>query len=622
MKRTRTSAGLALAAQAAFGISLFFFPWMAAALVGLGIALLAMTIRLSAGRGPFPRLEMGSLLMFLAMATACLFAKGESLLPYTGVFFAAGLGCACIADLAFDFIEAKAMRTAQLPSTFFGIGYLAAAYLQLAFFPHLEYLLFGVGLLTLVSLADIGHGILQSILKHSRRAKAAGAVAACLLLFSLAPIASAEEAQSADDALYADLFDDVPPQESPDDLLRIADIKINRPDGFSDAYLLSYAREIRKGSVIKRAALDGLLKRVNERLELSGMFYQSSASYVAAESSAPGANDVVVILKASEGFWWGFNFQPWDLSLSYGNLFNDGKQAALVLGLNTQGLAYADPAIRDGPFFFALGAAHDIALRGSGADPSYLCQRIQAFGEIGVKAADDASFAIDSGYIASRTLPSYFPYREYAASSPEALASLGMKDGFASVASLRADARLGYFSYKKRGGLKARADLSSLGYFPLATVSPLAELSFAGDLRFDAPKLISMGLHQTLQYFPQTLGGTGLPEFLWAYPSAYRGGDGLPSGEFASLSRLSLAFDSGKRLSLGFTRLALMPELYYEVAVTSRASYSPSPVLAQDFGALLRAEFSAPVGRSFIFGVAATPMLSAGWKFTFVFEVE
>lgn len=618
MSRTRISAGLAIAAQAAFGACLFFLPWTAAALIGLGLSISAIVLRLSFGRGSFPRLETGGLLTFIPMSLACAFAAGEALLPYTGIFFAVGLGCACMAETAFRLLEAKAMRPAQLPSTLLGLGYLASAFTQLALFPRLGYLLYGVGLLILVSAVDIGRGIVLSALKGSKGSKAA--LVACILILPVAPFASADEARSEDDALYADIFAEAPPRESPDDLLRIVDIEIEKPKSFSDAYLLSFARELRAGAIMKRAALERILKRTSERLELSGMFYQSSASYAAA--GADGAGDVVVTLKASEGFWWGFNFQPWDVSLSYGNLFADGKQAAIALGLNTQSLAYADPALRDGPFFCSLGAAHDIALRGGGFDPSYIAQRVQAFAELGLKAGDDASFSLDGGFLAARSLPGYFLYRGFAAPSAEALSALGMGSEFASIASLGAGARLGYFSYKKRGGLKARAGLSASARLPLAAQAPLAEGSFSGDLRYDAPKLVSATIHQSLQYFPAHVDGSGLPEFLWAYPSAYRGAAPLPSGEFASLSRASLAFDTGKRLNLGFTRLALVPELYYELAMTGRAASSPRPFLAQDAGAILKAEFSAPVGRSFLFGVAATPAAADGLKFSFVFEVE
>src|SRR5512133_1903595 len=111
MTRTRISAILALAAQAAFGCMLSFLPWTVAALISLGLALVALGLRLSglrlqgerlsAGRGAFPRLHIASLLVFLAMSALGLFLGGDTLFPYTGVFFGAGLGCACMAELAF-----------------------------------------------------------------------------------------------------------------------------------------------------------------------------------------------------------------------------------------------------------------------------------------------------------------------------------------------------------------------------------------------------------------------------------------------------------------------------------------------------------------------------------------
>lgn len=630
MKPEWTSPALAAAAQAFFGVALAFLPWKAASLGALAISLAAVALlflrpRKNAGTPiapPFPLLELKSILIFSAMAIPGAFMKAEDLFPLTGVFFAAGMGCACIAETIYAYTERKGLRPFISFSSFTGYAYLSSAALQLAFFPRPAYLFWGVGLLLAVSAVDITRGIASACKSRRKPLKKAMTAALFITLTALSSTAMSESPAYAEDSLFMELFGEAPPEESPMDPLLIAAIAVERPECFTDDYVRSFARGLETGERMTRGELEEELGRAGRRLELSGMFYQSSASYKSAGTDAEGTTAVIVILSVSEGFWWGFNFGPWDLSLAYANLFRQGKQLALTAGLNTQNLVYADPAIAGGPFFFAIGAGQGVRLSRALGDRDFILQGFSSEGSLGYRPLDDLAVDIGLGSFRARSLPSYFLYPGIDAPSDQELLPLSLGASWGSTLSASAGLSAGSFSFKRRGGLKGRADVEGIVYFPLDPGSPSFRAIGSAALRYDAPQLFRAALLCELDAFPDGLQAGALPEPLWSRVNGYRGRAYLPSGEFAGLARLSASLDPVARFNLGFTTLSLVPEAFYEIAASKRSALSSEPFWGQDCGLLLKAAFSPPVGRTFVFGASmAIPTLNEN-SFRFVFEVE
>jgi hypothetical protein len=461
--------------------------------------------------------------------------------------------------------------------------------------------------------------------------RAALSLALLLLVFPPA-IAPAEESVG-DEAMFAELFGESLPRESPEDPLRIAAVEVEAPPCFTDAYVKSFLRGVRAGDSLTRRELESALAKATRRMELSGMFYQAKASYspcgTAPEAGpspeAGAAIEVKAVLSVSEGFWWGFNFSPWDLSLGYANMSGEGKILNGALGLNTQRLRYADPAINNGRAAASIEAGHFTAMRGSGADPSYLADSFSANASAGYLPEDDLRVWAGAAYLAIRPLGEYFLYPDYLAPAQGGLSALGLSAGFKHIPSIDAGISAGSFSYRERGGVKARVDGKAVAYLPLydgawLEPDPAIKLSFSGDLRFDAPRLLRLTLSQTAEYYPSGTGG--VPEPLWARPGAFRSYLETGSGDFASLSRASLALDSVWSPNLGFTTMSLVPEIYYEAALVRRASRSDAFILSQDCGLILKAAFSVPVGRTFGFGCALALPAGDEPRLRFIFEIE
>jgi hypothetical protein len=169
MKPDKTSAALALAAQAGFGTALAFFTWKTAALIALLVSIAALAVRfINKKAAPprtaaFPRLELGSSLIFSFMCASGLFLEGDALFPLTGFFFASGLACACAAETGFRLKAGKYAKALLTASTYLGLAYAASSIIQLACFPRPAYLYWGVGLLMAASLADLGRGLAASL---------------------------------------------------------------------------------------------------------------------------------------------------------------------------------------------------------------------------------------------------------------------------------------------------------------------------------------------------------------------------------------------------------------------------------------------------------------------------
>jgi hypothetical protein len=169
MKPEKTSAALALAAQAGFGTALAFASWKTAALIALFASITALVVRFIPQKAPpreaaaFPRLELGSFLVFASMCASSLFMEGDALFPLTGLFFASGLACACWAETGFRLKAGKSAKALLTASAFIGCAYAVSAIVQLACFPRPAYLYWGVGLLVAASLADLGRGLAASL---------------------------------------------------------------------------------------------------------------------------------------------------------------------------------------------------------------------------------------------------------------------------------------------------------------------------------------------------------------------------------------------------------------------------------------------------------------------------
>jgi hypothetical protein len=459
------------------------------------------------------------------------------------------------------------------------------------------------------------------------------ALSLALLLLAFPPALAPAEEGGGDEAMYAELFGESLPEEGPEDTLRIAAIEAETPPCFTEAYVKSFLRGVRAGDSLTRRELESALAMAARRMELSGMFYQAKASYApcgtdseaGAAPEAGAAIEVKAILSVSEGFWWGFNFSPWDLSLGYANLSGEGKILNGAVGLNTQRLRYADPAIKNGRASASIEAGHVTAMRGSGADPSYLTDSFSANASAGYLPEDDLMVRAGAGYLAIRPLGAYFLYPDYLAPDQAGLSALGLSPGFRHIPSVDAVISAGSFSYRERGGVKARAEGRAVAYLPIydgawLEPEPAFKVSFSGDLRFDAPELLRLTLSQTAEYCPS--GTSGVPEPLWARPGAFRSDMETASGEFASLSRASLALDALWSPNLGFTTMSLVPEVYYEAALVRRASRSDAFILSQDCGFLVKAAFSVPVGRTFGFGCALALPVEDEPKLRFILEIE
>jgi hypothetical protein len=447
-------------------------------------------------------------------------------------------------------------------------------------------------------------------------------------LVALAARAACQDAAGArpadDEALFLMLFGKAPPEDSPDDRLIVAEISVECPPSLDEAYVRSFARAIRIGEVLTARELDERLGRVQERMSLSNMFYTSSAAYERLEGEAgdDGPAAVRVLLRAGDGFWWGFNFWPWDLSIGYRNLGGRGKQLGATLGLNTQAVSYRDPSVSFGPLYWAAEAAHRITLSRGGVDPDYLSEGLSLAGELGMNLADDLSLGLALGCRAFRSPDDCFLYPDYAPPGASSLAGVGMTRRFSSLASAGLRVRLGEYGYQERGGIKAMA---SLGLDALASsaggweIAPRAEA--LGLARFDAPLLLRLTLRERITYIPETA-GAGIPQALWATAAEMRCASGLVSGELSSVARVSLGLDRIAAIGLGFAELGIVPELFYEIGAVSRRSYGDEMRLQQDFGFLVKEAASMPVGRTFAFGVALGLEGESESAIKFVFEVE
>lgn len=457
------------------------------------------------------------------------------------------------------------------------------------------------------------------------------------LVLCLAALASGASAQAMppgpgtedeEAALFLKLFGEAPPESRPDEALLIAEIDASCPACFDEAYIQSFARPLRVGERLSAAELDARLGAAADRMSLSSMFYRSSAYYERLEDDAgeDGLVAVRVIIQADEGFWWGFGFYPWNLSVGYRNVGGRGKQAQATAGLGTQALSYLDPSIGYGPFYWAASASHGTELRGGGFDPRYLYDEFAIGAELGLAVTDDASFGIALRCAAFRSPESYFLYPDYEAPGDERLSSLGLTRGFESLASAGLRVRLGSLSYKKRGGLRGQAvlELDALGSSASSTRgawAPVPRASALACLRYDAPRLLRVTLRERITYIGATADG-GIPEALWASAGDLRCPIGPVSGELASASRLSLGLDRVAAIGLGFTELSIVPEVFYELGAAAGRARGEAPGFRQDIGFVVKSAFAMPVGVTFSVGMAFALDGEPDSSIAFVFEVE
>jgi hypothetical protein len=447
---------------------------------------------------------------------------------------------------------------------------------------------------------------------------------ACLPAPAAAEASRAEPAGDEEGELFLMLFGEAPPVESPDEMLLVAEISVEGPPSVDEEYVRSFAERLGVGDRMSARELDGLLEKAAGRMSLSNMFYRSSASRerLEGEGESEGPVAVRVVLRVDEGFWWGFNFHPWDLSVAYRNLGGKGEQLAATLGLNTQELSYRDPSISYGPLYWALEAGHLVRLDSDEVDPACLYENASLCAELGLNLSDDLSLGLAFGCGAFRSPSGYFLYPGYEAPSGASLDRLGLSAGFSRLLSAGLRVGLGTCSYRKRGGLRGEAivSLDALSS-SLGDGTPVARASALALLRLDAPRLLRLTLRERITYLSD-IAGSGIPEALWAGVGELRCKGGLVSGELASLSRLSLDIDRVAAAGIGFAEIGIVPELFYELASVSRESYGPDPRFQQDIGFLLKGVVSTPVGRTFALGFAIGLEGESSSRFSFVFEVS
>jgi hypothetical protein len=369
-----------------------------------------------------------------------------------------------------------------------------------------------------------------------------------------------------------------------------------------------------------RSELERDLLKIRERMEFSHQFYQVSVSYlpIAEDLGGSGETEVAVTIKASEGFWWDFNYEPYDVSVGYKNLFRSGKELQAVAGLNTQSLHYRDPAIANGSFYYSASLAHQVVEDANLDGENYIYESVSGEGEAGIRFGDDLRLGFGAGYAVYKAASEYFLYSGYEAPDSGELERLGMAgelDDYQGIATLSLRSSLGAYSYQRRGGVHGRVEGSLAALLPRGAPSETdLKTTVSGDLRFDAAlgnaartdaaRLLRLTIHERIEFFPGQLEGGSLSEPLWADIDEGRYLTGLVSGELASLSRASLGLDPLAVIDFGFTRLSLIPELYYEFTVVRMASYYEAPRWAQNVGFLIKGAFSAPVNRVFSLGLA------------------
>ncbi len=707
MNADRPSINVALSSQILFAVLLPLTSWSAAAWGALSLAALSLALALRGGLGglegggvvgsgvgrtdgrSFPRLPLGAVLCFSSMAGLSVFFKGDELFPHTGLFFACGLGAASLADAFLPAILGRSFRRIRRLSLLLGASYTLAALLHAALFPRLAYLYFGVGGLMTVSIIDIASGIFLSA-RQARGAKpprgphlAAALVFASAFSLSARPAMAQATTQGAEsrppsrgsgsvearteEETFAALFGEETPSESPEEELRVAAVRVETPDCFTEAYVLSFARELEAGQRLSRGELETAMRRIEERMAFSGRFYGAGLSYRSVvedadataggddargrgrdagygfAASGRGAADVVVTISVTDGFWWDFNFEPYDVWIGYRNLFRSGKELQAIAGLNTQALCYRDPAVGNGSMYYAAEAGHRVQEDANAEGADYLYESLALSGEAGLAFGDDVRLGLGAGYALYRAAGRYFLYPDYEAPDRAELELLGMGgelDRYEGVATLSLRSSLGAYSYQRRGGLKGRVegDLSALA--PRANAAEAAlKATVSGDLRRDftlwggasgsgADRLIRLTLHERAEYIPRRLDGGAIAEPLWADIDEGRYLSLLISGELASLTRLTLGLDALGAVCLGFTRLSLIPELYYEFTVVRSHAYDEEPVWDHNVGFLLKGAFSAPVNRVFSLGLACgLPSEGAGAderepRFALFLEIE
>ncbi len=465
-------------------------------------------------------------------------------------------------------------------------------------------------------------------MNRNRPAVLSTALLAVLSILASAPDIAAQDRaptpSSEEDALYFLLFGDAPPEESPDDMLIVSEISVECPSNLDVEYVLSFIGPVREGDTLRAGELDALLKLDAQRMSLSNMFYSSSATYERLEPEAgeDGLIAVRVLVKASEGFWWGFGFSPWDLSIGYRNLGGAGKELAAIMGLNTQALLYRDTSISYGPLYWSAEAWHLVDRRSGAVDPSCLYEDLGLAAEFGTRIGDDLSIGLALGYRAFRSPEEYFLYPGYESPSDSALSALGVTRSASSLVSAGARADLGSYSYKKRGGIKATASFgidglaSSLGGWEI-----VPRATALGLLRLDAPALLRLSFRERITWIPKTA-DAGIPQALWASAEELRCPSGLISGELASVSRVGLELDRVAAIGLGFAELGVVPELFYEFGAVSRSAYGDEARTQQDIGFLVKFAASQPVGRTFAFGVALGLAGESESETAFVFEIQ
>jgi hypothetical protein len=443
-----------------------------------------------------------------------------------------------------------------------------------------------------------------------RPAKPNGAVLLVIAAFLLVPSPLRPEPRDnapTEDELFSKLFGEEPPAESPDDILVLEAIRVERPDSFTQEYILSFARELEVGKSYERSGLQRRIAAIDERLRLSGRFYSSLASYreLGTGEEAGGPRPVEVLLSVSEGFPWGFNFRPWDISITYGNIAKAGKIAALTLGLNSQEIAWTDPAIRESSLYYSVDVEHSIKRYTGDIDPDYLAALARVEARVGVRPTENLRIGVGAGYLGIDSPAGYFLYPDYDAPGKAELAGLGLSRSRADFAEALLDIGLLEYDYRREGGLRARLVSGALIYVPLRSGGERAIKLFAdGALRYDTPSVVSLVARERIESFPWAKASADIPAPLRADLDECRCAGGLSSGEFSSLTRLGLDCDFGESVQLGFTSLSVVPELYYELAFAARASYSGRMTGRQGCGFVLRFEFAAPINRVFILGMS------------------
>ncbi|MBN2534628.1 MAG: hypothetical protein JXB88_17220 [Spirochaetales bacterium] len=181
---------------------------------------------------------------------------------------------------------------------------------------------------------------------------------------------------------------------------------------------------IKPGKTLTLRKLKMLINKSQEKLVSMNYFYNVNI-YLLPAIEDPHFRTIVVEL--SDGFWYSFFFQPWDIYIGYNNLFSSGKIVNGIAGLNTQGVSFTDPCFLFSQFNYDVGISHSISLVEE--DNSYIKDIIKGTFRPGINMTDTITLSLLFECRYYSFLENYFLYPDFEFDIPEEIKEqLGMEE--------------------------------------------------------------------------------------------------------------------------------------------------------------------------------------------------